>query len=136
MKHLIFVYGSLKQGQSRNRTLTGGRYLGVASTKADYKMYKLSGYPALVKVESGTGVKVWGELWEVDPAMIPNIDSIEGVDKGLFERKKLGLNEVRLSHLPLDAEVFKAIQSCWAYTYFFVQDVGGAADCGSFWTGH
>ena len=47
-KHLLFVYGSLKQGMLRNAALRGQRYIGVAFTEPQYAMYQLSGYPAQV----------------------------------------------------------------------------------------
>lgn len=133
--HLLFVYGSLKKGQSRHLNLgPNGRYLGVATTKADYKMHKLSGYPALVSVESGTGTKVWGELWEVPAALIPHLDSVEGVKDGLFRRGQVNLAEVTLSNLPISEEVFNLVESCTATTYIFEKNIAGAADAGNFWT--
>jgi gamma-glutamylcyclotransferase (GGCT)/AIG2-like uncharacterized protein YtfP len=131
------VYGSLKRGQTRHQYLQqpGIHYLGVASTVADYKMYKLSGYPALIPVESGTGTKVWGELWEVPASEIPTLDGVEGVDKGLFRRDRVNLSVVNLLYLPQGEEIFKHIQSCTATTYFFAKPdlTHGAADAGDFW---
>lgn len=132
--HLLFVYGSLKRGQTRHQYLgPHGNYLGVASTEADYKMHKLGGYPALVPVESGTGTKVWGELWEVPAAVIPDLDAVENVNNGLFRREKVNLAVVNLLNLPQSEEIFKQVQSCTATTYFYAKEIGGAADAGDFW---
>lgn len=134
MKHLLFIYGSLKRGQSRNNFLSpNSLYLGVATTQADYKMYKFGGYPALVPVESGNGTKVWGELYEVPAQIIPRLDEVEGVGKGLFRRDKVKLAEVNLYNLPTDSSIFKQVQSCTATTYFFEKEISEATDAGDFW---
>lgn len=74
--HLIFVYGTLKQGWNNHVCIEGQKYLGVAETNmANYQMYSLGGFPGVVK----DGDKhIIGELYEVDDAHFARCDRLEG----------------------------------------------------------
>src|SRR3954470_12551727 len=96
-KHLVFVYGSLKQGMMRNAAFRGQRYIGVALTEPLYAMFQLSGYPAMINkthpeaevLLKDAGKSIYGELYEVDHTCINELDKIEGCDKGLYERRNV-----------------------------------------------
>lgn len=140
-KHLLFVYGSLKQGMMRNVALRGQRFIGIATTQPHYAMYQLAGYPALIKndhPEAGTllqeGQEIWGELYELDNACITELDKIESCDQGLYERRNIDLKEVWPSFLPSCQEVFGAFHQKRAETYFYKKPIGGARNCGHFWS--
>ena len=141
MKHFIFVYGSLKQGMMRNNALRGQRYIGVAATTPDYSMFQLSGYPALIDSthpEAATllkeGKSIWGELYEVDSTCINELDKIEGVDHGMYERKTIALQEIMTYTLPSCQEAFNSFFAKKAESYFYKKPIGGAKDCGNFWS--
>lgn len=140
MKHLLFVYGTLKQGYSRNSYLRDERYLGIASTEPIYGIFQYSGYPALVDQplaeNSGlsVGKKVWGELYEVSANCLMNLDQIEGVPQNLFERREIRLDDVTLSHLPTNDDVWRLVARKSAQGYYFKKNLAGAKDCGSLWT--
>jgi gamma-glutamylaminecyclotransferase len=140
MKHLVFVYGTLKQGHTRHNAIREQRYLGIARTEPLYGMYQFGGYPCLVDEitaeQSGqtAGRSIYGELYEVDDACMAELDKIEGVSHGLFERKEIKLGEVTLSHLPTNDDVFRAIASKSAIGYHFKKNLTGARDCGPLWT--
>ena len=57
--HLLFVYGTLKKDCSRSSVMGSSRFLGVAKTSENYKLYDCGLYPALVESNNGG---VWGEL--------------------------------------------------------------------------
>jgi gamma-glutamylcyclotransferase (GGCT)/AIG2-like uncharacterized protein YtfP len=139
MNILLFVYGTLKMGFSRNYALNGQIYLGTAKTKPEYSMYALNGYPALVdqrmaeKNKLQVSTSVFGEIWEVDEETITKIDKIEGTDIDLFERKAINIDEFTLSRLPLDKSVWRSIEDKIALSYIYKQNIYGAAICGSFW---
>jgi gamma-glutamylcyclotransferase (GGCT)/AIG2-like uncharacterized protein YtfP len=140
-KHLVFVYGSLKQGMLRNNALRGQRYIGVAVTEPKYGMFQLSGYPALINehhAEAGTLLKepkpVYGELYELDHACVLELDKIEGCDQGLYERRTVELKDLWPMNLPSCQEAFGPFLQKRAEAYFYKKAVGGAKDCGSFWS--
>lgn len=138
--HLIFVYGSLKRGFSRNSALRACRYLGVARTVPLYGMYAYGGYPALVdktlaelsQIQADTSV--FGELYEVDDLTLVELDKIECVDQNLFQRMDVSLDVVTLMTLPVSKSAWKRLSEKVAQAYFFKRDLSGAADCGSLWT--
>ncbi len=75
MKHLLFVYGSLRPGEARHRLLTGARYLGPHRTGCCYTMYDLGEYPGVVE---GGHHAIAGDLYDVDAATLVRIDEYEG----------------------------------------------------------
>jgi gamma-glutamylcyclotransferase (GGCT)/AIG2-like uncharacterized protein YtfP len=136
----IFVYGTLKRGFVRHYALRDQRYLGTAKTEKKYGMYAISGYPAMVDESAAakSGVdsnnEIIGELYEVDDECIQELDKIEGVIQGLFERKDVALNEITFVGLPTNEHVWKNLNKKIAQSYFFERNLNGAADCGSLWT--
>jgi len=70
----IFIYGTLRQGESNHGQLEGARFVGPARTAARYTLVDLVDYPALV--EGGTDA-VRGELYEVDALHLERLDAFE-----------------------------------------------------------
>ena len=119
----VFVYGTLKRGHQRNHVLAEQTFISEASTTTDYRMYNLGNYPGLKEVDSGSGVQVQGEIYRVDLACLKQLDQIEGVDQGLYERREVRLNS--LNGLSLQVG-----QSPLAY--FYLGDISGCngySDC-------
>ena len=115
MKHRLFVYGTLRKGQGRSTLLDGQKFLGEVKTEPDYRLYSNGAYPCLV--EAADGVSVQGELWEVHDDCLARLDAVEGVDAGLFGRKKVKL----VGHEGVEA-------------YFYLGNVEGLEDAGSPWS--
>lgn len=141
MKQLVFVYGSLKQGMMRNNALQGQRYIGIAATAPDYAMFQLSGYPALIDsthpeaaVLLKEGKSIWGELYEVDGTCVQELDKLEGVGTGLYQRKAIQLKDIMTYTLPSCQDTFASFIAKKAETYFYKKPIGGAKDCGQFWS--
>jgi gamma-glutamylaminecyclotransferase len=72
----VAAYGTLRKGYSNNRlmNLSGNFYVGAGITKEKYAMYS-SGIPFVIK-EPKTPIVV--DVFEVDSANLPRIDSLEG----------------------------------------------------------
>lgn len=81
----VFVYGTLKRGGGNHAFLTGQRFLGPARTITGFTLYSLGDYPGMVRAPGDT-VGVTGELWVVDDACLAELDRLEGLDEGLYER--------------------------------------------------
>lgn len=75
-KHLIFVYGTLRQGQCNHRFfLDRSKFLGMAKTKKRYALYG-DGVPCLSRIKAVS--QVTGEVYSVDDATLLNLDQLEG----------------------------------------------------------
>ena len=114
---LVFVYGTLKTGYRLHAHMTGSRFLGEARTEPLYRLFRIDWFPGLVESLDGTGIR--GEVWEVSASTLRQLDVVEEVDAGLYERRVIRLaapfNEM-------------AVES-----YFFLGDVSDAEDCGDCW---
>jgi gamma-glutamylcyclotransferase (GGCT)/AIG2-like uncharacterized protein YtfP len=100
MNQFLFIYGTLMQGQSLEGYLAG---LSPRPARVQGQLFRLpAGYPALVQNNQDNWVH--GELVSL-PTMsrLTVLYMIEGVNKGLFSRKKI---PVHLSSQTLHA---------WAY---------------------
>ncbi len=115
---IIFVYGTLKRGDCRHHAMAHHQFLSEAITQPLYRLFNLGSYPGLVEV-SENGNEVQGELYAIDPDRLGEIDEIEGVDVGLYQRVPVQL------------------QSPWriigAETYLYLGDISNAEDLGTQW---
>ena len=83
---LLFVYGSLKRGQANHRELRGARFVAESRTVAAFALSEVSGYPALVP----GGRAISGELYELDRALLGDLDEFEGE---AYERREIRLED-------------------------------------------
>ncbi|MDH3717767.1 MAG: gamma-glutamylcyclotransferase [Planctomycetota bacterium] len=111
----IFVYGSLKRGQSRSAVLAQQRFLGHVVTRPKYRMYDLGAYPGLVPHDHGRSIE--GELWGVDEGCLAELDQIEGVPT-LYRRAQVELEQCQHDDVQ---------------TYFYQGPLEGRPDCGRRW---
>jgi gamma-glutamylcyclotransferase (GGCT)/AIG2-like uncharacterized protein YtfP len=130
--HLLFVYGTLKRGFCREVFLAGQRYLGAASTTAEYRLYDLGSFPGMVEAGAG-GVAIIGELYEIDDACLRLLDQEEGVDDGLYRRAEVRLLSEQAEHSPTCETARATLNRRLALTYLFNQTVTGFRDVGSTW---
>lgn len=118
---MVFVYGTLLKGMSRAHMLRSARFLGHASISGH--LYDVGAYPA---VREGDGV-VYGELYEVNEAIMNKLDSIEGYDAAdekhsLFLRKQVSATCLH------DAKEYPAD----TYMYANLIDASCRVDCGDY----
>lgn len=86
----VFVYGTLKRGGSNHALLAGQHFLGPVRTAPGFTLYALGDYPGMVR-DPAALAGVLGELWAVDSACLMQLDLLEGVAEGLYERVPLQL---------------------------------------------
>ncbi|HET7542756.1 MAG TPA: gamma-glutamylcyclotransferase family protein [Polyangiaceae bacterium] len=82
--YLLFVYGSLKRGQSNHQELAAGQFVSTARTAPRFALRIISGYPALVP---GTSA-ILGELYRLDAGALAGLDEFEG---SAYVRKEIEL---------------------------------------------
>lgn len=70
----VFVYGTLRKGDSRFGVLADCKCLHEVAFVAGFEMLDLGGFPGIVP---GNG-KIVGEIYEVDEDTLSRLDSIEG----------------------------------------------------------
>lgn len=134
MKHLLFVYGTLKKGHTRQKYLLDHRYLGTATLKPTHRMVQVSGYPALLPVKDGEeGSRVRGELYEITDDCAQTLDKVEGVDHGLFKRVGLSLESHVPVMLPSDPQIYNLLEKGEVEAYVYCKEAGHAKDVGCFW---
>lgn len=88
----VFVYGTLKSGNHRNRYLNGSKLLCEIKTTPKYMLYQPPGVDYPCMAESDQGVAVEGELWDVPSQNLTLLDAIEGVPY-LFHRQTIKLED-------------------------------------------
>ena len=125
---LVFVYGTLKRGHQRNHVLADQTFIGPATTVADYRMYDLGSYPGLIEVAPGAGDQIQGEIYRIDPTCLRQIDQIEAVDQGLYQRREICLEP----DLAMLAPGLISTDGC-VVAYFYLNDIAGCSDCGDCW---
>lgn len=74
LKHLVFVYGTLKRGFSNHFFLEGARCRGRARTREHYALYE-GEYPFVFRKER-VG-PIYGEVYEVDTQTLMKLDRLE-----------------------------------------------------------
>ena len=74
----LFVYGSLKRAQLHHHYLRDSKFLGSFLTAPKYRLYDAGPYPLLVK-DADRGHPVQGEVYEVSPNLLEDLDFHEGV---------------------------------------------------------
>lgn len=94
--HLVFVYGSLKQGFHNNDVLGSARMVMVTSTLEKYVMRSLGSFPGVIEDSTAKqAAPIKGEVYYVNDATLASLDQLEG--NGTFYQRKLvnvyGMND-------------------------------------------
>jgi len=89
----VFVYGTLKRGGRLNGHLdpSQSEFIGEGTLSSEYSMYvpDVSGwFPMLAK--ENTSLKCKGEVFLVSPAILRQLDRVEGVPS-LYKREEVGV---------------------------------------------
>ena len=116
---LVFVYGTLKRGYLNNHWLGDSQFVSEATTKPLYSMYHNGSYPCLVN-DKENGKPITGELFEVsDPAILEDLDRLEGVRVGLYKREQI--------------QLFSPEEMKEALGYIYLRSVDKLENCGVQW---
>ena len=86
----LFVYGTLKRGCRSHALLAHQTYLGDAQTEPGFQLYRLEGYPGLVRAPHTSDV-VTGEVYLIDDTCLRALDEFEGLSEGLYTREPISL---------------------------------------------
>ncbi|MEZ8742687.1 gamma-glutamylcyclotransferase [Photobacterium swingsii] len=81
MMSLVFVYGTLRQGESNHHLLVDARFLGGAELTRGYALYDLGAYPGAV-VDESSAIALYGEVYQVDTATFEALDRLEEYPTG------------------------------------------------------
>ncbi|AXY02026.1 gamma-glutamylcyclotransferase [Vibrio alfacsensis] len=75
MQHLVFVYGTLRSGESNHHYLSTAQFLGHHQTEPQFALYDLGPYPAL-----SVGQKsIQGEVYLINEETLIELDKLEDV---------------------------------------------------------
>ncbi|POH30431.1 MULTISPECIES: gamma-glutamylcyclotransferase family protein [Sinorhizobium] len=86
----VFIFGTLKKGfPLHRRGLAHAAYFGPYGTAANYPMLVAGPWFApMMFHEPGSGLRVSGELYAIDPATLERLDRMESIGKpGNFRRR-------------------------------------------------
>lgn len=82
MKHLVFVFGTLKEGFPNFATNRGTRVPGVFITKERYPLYLVGERHSPWLIDSpGNGEQISGQMFEVDQATLDAMDKLERISE-------------------------------------------------------
>jgi gamma-glutamylcyclotransferase (GGCT)/AIG2-like uncharacterized protein YtfP len=74
----VFVYGTLRRGGSNHFRMEGAEFISAGTIRG--RMYRLGWYPGLVLDEAGD--ELVGEVYEVGPTLLAELDLFEGLSAG------------------------------------------------------
>ena len=93
MSHLVFVYGTLMQGELHHTSIAHARFVRAAETLPLYELVQIDYYPAML---TGGARRVLGELYEVDDETLRKLDALEQVPE-YYERHTIELADGTLA---------------------------------------
>ncbi len=88
-RHLVFVYGTLMEGEHHHDELRGAEFLGARRTSPHYELVQIDYFPAMLE---GGSTSVLGELYRVDDAILARLDTLEEVPH-YYLRKAIVLSD-------------------------------------------
>ncbi len=75
MQHLVFVYGTLRQGEYNHHYLSSAQFLGLHESEAQFTLYDLGPYPGVSEGQQS----VQGEVYMIDDDTLAALDILEDV---------------------------------------------------------
>jgi len=91
-KTILFLYGTLKYGQSNHDRIADQELIRPAETLRLYRLYGLGWHPGLV-LDKEAGLAIKGELWAVDDETLAKLDEYEGVPHW-FSRSEIAIADL------------------------------------------
>lgn len=85
----IFVYGTLRRGESNHGFLAGSVFLRAGRTEPRFTLVSLGEYPAMLM---GGETAVHGEVYAVDPRTLAALDALEE-HPDLYRRQTIHLQD-------------------------------------------
>lgn len=90
MKHILFVYGTLKKGFSNHHFLKDAEYIGNSALYGA-RMLNLGAFPGVV--DGNDDEKVEGEVYRIDDKTLESIDRLEGTP-WLYKRESVEVDDL------------------------------------------
>lgn len=117
-KHRVFVYGTLRQGESRRGALEEATEISKKAYLIGFRMYHLGGFPGIIRLTGGErGEAIVGELYQIDKKILDRLDIIEGHREEAPESSFYRRTEVRVL-VPKESEEEKiGFTTCWTYIF-------------------
>ena len=100
----VFVYGTLRRGELRNRVLQSSEFLGDTKTAPIFTMLHLGAYPGVIKRGE---TPIIGELYSIDESTLRDLDRIEG-HPTFYKREVVGLDNGESAWMYLLAPTYSA----------------------------
>jgi gamma-glutamylcyclotransferase (GGCT)/AIG2-like uncharacterized protein YtfP len=91
MKHLVFVYGTLRREEVRSMSIRFPDSTFVAEAKVSGSLYDLGAYPGLLLNDSNSLVN--GEVYEVDDETLTKLDDFEASSNYLRKQVEISLGD-------------------------------------------
>jgi gamma-glutamylcyclotransferase (GGCT)/AIG2-like uncharacterized protein YtfP len=89
MHQHLWVYGTLRHGESNHHVLAGCSFIGrisypglLFSVRGDYPVFQ----PEKIQGQTQGSTAVIGELYKIKPELWPRLDELEGVEEGYYQR--------------------------------------------------
>lgn len=92
-KHLVFIYGSLRNGCERSMSVRFPEAKFTAAATVNGSLYDLGDYPGLLLSE--TDSPVMGEVYEVDDELLQELDDFEVSSNYLRRQVEISLGNQR-----------------------------------------
>ena len=102
IKHLVFVYGTLKEGRGNHRLLRTSKYLGNYKIGPEFTLY-VRGLPFLTRNEGDGAI---GEVYEITDSVLDSVDHLEG-HPNFYTREKVKVTNEKNEELEV-----------WTYVYY------------------
>ncbi len=83
--HLLFVYGTLKQGFRNHDVLQGARLLAPEASIEGLRMYQARSYP--YAAPANRAWRIFGEIYAVSDEVLDDLDILEGHPEH-YQRKR------------------------------------------------
>lgn len=116
--HLLFVYGSMKEGGVNSFVLDDCPYLGMGITQADnWKLYESSSsktFSVAMTINKNDGLCLTGEVYVVDTEMIMTLDKILRNGK-IFSRRRHYIKLQEQEYPTVGGKKARPYQSCFTY---------------------
>jgi gamma-glutamylaminecyclotransferase len=87
-EHLVFVYGTLRQGEVNHHLLAQARFVAEARTAPCFELFDLGPFPAM---STGGETAVLGEVYAVNDATLARLDHLEG-HPSFYQRTQIRLD--------------------------------------------
>lgn len=115
-EHRVFVYGTLRQGESRRGALEESIEISKKAQLAGFKMYHLGGFPGIVRIKDDEKANpILGELYQINENTLAVLDRIEGHREE--DPRSSFYRRTEVSVLVPGKDAKPTFISCWTYVF-------------------